>query len=60
MTEKIEITVQHRGRTRDDLRREVMQAEREAADKLGGPVVRSHKFIEGGERCTFIWTRKPE
>jgi protein tyrosine phosphatase (PTP) superfamily phosphohydrolase (DUF442 family) len=60
MTEKIEITIQHRGRTRGDLKSEVMQAEREAVEKFGGPVVRFHKFVDGGERCTFIWTRKPE
>ena len=55
----VEITVQHRGRTREDLRREVLKAEREAEEQLGGPVDRKHKFLDGGERCTFIWTRKP-
>jgi hypothetical protein len=56
----VEKIFQHRGRTREDLKREVMQAEREAAVELSGPVVRSHKFLDGGERCMFIWTRKPE
>lgn len=58
MTDQVEITIQHRGRSRDDVRGEAMKAEREAAEKLGGPVVRSYKFIEGGERCTFTWRLK--
>ncbi len=58
MSKEITLTIQHRVRSRYEVRGEVMAAERKAVEELGGPVERKYKFIEGGERCTFTWTLK--
>lgn len=42
---------------RDELKREVDAAEREAATELGGPVVRSSKFLNGTRDFEMTWTR---
>jgi hypothetical protein len=42
---------------RDELKREVDAAEREAVTELGGPVVRSSKFLNGTRDFEMTWKR---
>lgn len=53
----ISVTLQHLGSKPKELREKVMAFEAEAARQLGGPVQRSHQFINGGQDCTWRWTR---
>jgi hypothetical protein len=48
-------TVEYEGRRREDVQPEVLALEKQAVRDLGGPVVRSHRFIDGGARCEFTW-----
>lgn len=59
MTESVETherVFQHRGAKRKDLIAAVKAEEALAAEKLGGPVKRSHEFQDrNGDKCKFIW-----
>lgn len=48
---------------REELKRLVALAEKEAAESLGGPVTRKHRFLKGDEKgandVEFIWRLTP-
>lgn len=46
---------QHAGMKRDDLKKLVYAAEKDAAKELGGPVIRKHKFVDDSQNVIFTW-----
>lgn len=52
---KIEERFRHLGSKPDELRKAVKAREKEAEQELGGPVIREHRFVDGGKDVIFMW-----